>query len=188
MLQATLPAIGIVDQGAYPQPVEVRRRGRGVAGRLDYNRDWVTRGRVRKERILPGAFTHTLDDGTREVVLQIGDDAGQVLGSRLAGSLILNDSAEGLSFHVPTLPPTTYAADFRALLETGTIAPGVVAFYRIPPPDVVPDAERLEPDPDNPDVSVRVIAAAILTALSIRYRAPRGNPGSVERRRRRPWL
>ena len=33
VLQATLPAIGVVDRGAYPQPVEVRRRGRGLRAR-----------------------------------------------------------------------------------------------------------------------------------------------------------
>ena len=61
---------------------------------------------MRKERFEPGAFDYTLQDESREVVLQIGDDAGQVLGSRLAGSLILNDSAEG-----PELPRTDAATD-----------------------------------------------------------------------------
>ena len=38
------------------------------------------------------------------------------------------------------------------LLTAGTIAPGVVAFYRVPPADVVPDAVTIEADPQNPDV------------------------------------
>ena len=45
VLQATLPAVGIVDRGAYPQPVEVRARGRGLVGRPEYNRPRVTSDR-----------------------------------------------------------------------------------------------------------------------------------------------
>ena len=187
--QATLPAVGIVDQGAYGDAgaVEVRARGRGLAGRLDYNKRRVTadRGKVRKEAFRPGAFEYSLADEGREILLQIGDDAGQVLASRRAGTLALSDTDEGLEFAVETLPETSYADDFRALLEAGTIAPGVLAMYRIPPADVVPGAVELEPDEDNPDVQIRVVSHAILTALSIRYRAPRGNPGSVERRNQR---
>ena len=72
----------------------------------------------------------------------------------------------------------------------------LVAFYRIPPADVVPNAVTIETEPDT-GVEIAVINSAILTALSIRYRAPRGNPGTVERRgaatpatpaRRRVWL
>ena len=143
------------------------------------------RGKVRKEQFRAGAFAYTLEDAAREVLVQIGDDAGQVLGSRRAGSLTLTDSDGGLSFEVPELPPTTYARDFAALLEAGTIEPGVVAFYRVPPADVVPGAVELVPDPGNADVQIRVVHAALLTALSIRYRAPRGNPGTVERRHHR---
>ena len=187
--QATLPAVGIVDQGAYGSAgaVEVRARGRGLAGRLDYDKPRVTadRGEVRKELFLPGAFEYALQDEGREILLQLGDDAGQVLGSRRAGSLTLKDSSAGLSFEVAELPPTTYARDFAALMEAGTIAPGVVAFYRVPPPEAVPDAVALVADPDNAEVQIRTVRAALLTALSIRYRAPRGNPGSVERRHQR---
>ena len=163
VLQATLPAIGVVDQGAYAGKLEVRRRGCGLAGRLDYNRPRVTadRGTVRKEMFLPSAFEYTLQDEGREILLQLGDDAGQVLASRRAGTLEIENTPEALLFEVETLPDTTYARDFRALLEAGTIAPGVLAMYRIPPADVVPDAERTEPDSENPDVKVRVIEAAL---------------------------
>ena len=59
---ATLPAISVVDRGAYPQPVEVRRDGRGVRGRIDYGRDRVisNRARVRKQRFEPAAFSYNL--------------------------------------------------------------------------------------------------------------------------------
>ena len=182
VLQATLPAVGIVDRGAYPQPVEVRARGRGLVGRPEYNRPRVTsdRGTTRKELFSPGAFRYALEDEGREILLQIGDDAGQVLASRRAGTLTLKDTPAALLFEVEELPNTSYARDFAALLEAETVAAGVLPFFRIPPADVVPDAERLEPDDENPDVMVRVA---------------RGNPGEIERRvltpaprRRRPWL
>ena len=61
--KATLPAVSLVDRGAYPQPIEVRRDGRGVRGSFSYNRDRVisNRGRVRKQRVSPGAFTYNMD-------------------------------------------------------------------------------------------------------------------------------
>ena len=184
--QATLPGIGIVDAGAYggAGAVEVRREGRGLFGRVLYDRPRVTadRGKRRKQSISVGAFKYGLDDLEREIVAQLGDDAGQILGSRRAGSLILNDTAEGLEFEIPELPRTSYADDFAALLDAGTILPGVVPFFTRPPADVVPGAVTFEVDPDNQDVQIEVIHNALLTALSVRFRAPRGNPGEVERR------
>gem|GEM_PF-172787 len=197
--KATLPAVSLVQDGAYGAAgaVEVRARGAGVAGMVAYNVDRVTadRGEVRKERLAPGVFEYVMQDPGREVLLHLGDDAGQVLASRRAGTLLLTDTDEGLRFEVEALPDTTYARDFRELLRAGTIAPGVLPFFRVPPADVVPDAEVLEPEAGNPDVQVRVIRSAVLTALSVRYRAPSGNPGVVEQRaapaprpRRRLWL
>ena len=185
---AALPAIGIVDAGAYGSAgaVEVRRDGRGVAGRVAYDTPRVTadRGTRRKQRFAPGAFDYALNQADREIILQIGDDAGQVLGSKRAGTLALRDTPEALEFEVETLPATSYAADFLELLAAGTILPGVLALFRIPPADVVPDAVSIEADPDNPEVEVEVIRSALLTALSIRYRAPRydGDGSSVEAR------
>ena len=142
------------------------------------------RGRRRKQSIRPGAFTYALEDEAREILLQVGDDAGQVLGSRRAGTLELEDGPDALTFHVPTLPDTGPARDLAALLDAGTVAPGVLPFYRVPPADVVADAVTVEPEPGNPGVEIEVLHNVLLTALSIRYRAPRGNPGVVERRRR----
>lgn len=90
ILRATLPGLGIVDTPAYAASgVEVRRDGRGVFGRFDYNTPRVIadRGRRRKETVRPDAFADTLEDETREIVIQIGDDAGQVLGAKRAGSV-----------------------------------------------------------------------------------------------------
>ena len=77
---------------------------------------------------------------------------------------------------------------------------GVAALYAIPPLAVVPGATETIPDVDNPDVTVEVVHAAILTALAVVTRPPRGNPGEVseraaeganlggKQRRRRVWL
>ena len=43
------------------------------------------------------------------------------------------------------------------------ISPG----FMVPPRDILPDAEGLEPEPGNPAVQVRVIRQAVLTELSI---------------------
>ena len=60
--RAELPAIGVVDAGAYRGQVEVRARGRGVYGRVDYRKDRVisNTGRRRKQRFEPGAFSYNL--------------------------------------------------------------------------------------------------------------------------------
>ena len=76
---------------------------------------------------------------------------------------------------------------------------GVSPGFRVPPLDVVPGAETLEPEPGNPGVSIRVIREAVLTELSIvtrpaypdtgvatRAAAPGAGPGPV--RRWRIWL
>ena len=189
VLAATLPGIGLVDSGAYGSAgaVELRREGQGLAGRVPYGVARVTadRGVLRKQMFRAGAFDEALRDETREILVQLGDDAGQVLASRRAGTLTLADTAEALTFEIASLPDTSYAADFAALLDAGAIAPGVLPFFRIPPADVVPDATERIPDPDNPGVEIEVLHNVLLTALSIRYRAPRGNPGEIERRNHR---
>ena len=91
-------------------------------------------------------------------------------------------------------------------MRVGAVVAGVVPFFLIPPPDVVPDAEGEEEEEGNPGVFRQLIFAATLTALAIMFRPPRGNPGSIfaraeddgleerdtglliPKRRRRKWL
>ena len=92
------------------------------------------------------------------------------------------------------------SADFRAGLSSGAFVAGVAALYAIPPLAVVPGATELIPDPGNPDVDIEVVNQAVLTALAVVTRPPRGNPGEVseraaeganlggKQRRRRVWL
>ncbi|MDD9984847.1 MAG: HK97 family phage prohead protease [Spirochaetaceae bacterium] len=212
--KATLPAIGVVDSGAYPQSVEVRARGRGLAGRFEYGRDRVTRdrGRRRKVRVNAGAFSwqmerwqklqeelgktiaEAIEEGlsdaqeraireTREVNLLAGRSYDRPLASLHAGTLLLNDGPEALEFEVEELPATQYADDLLEVIDSGAADVGVDLLYSIPPEDVVPDAVSIEPDAENPEVEVEVVNQAVLNAIAVVNRAPRGNPGKVERRR-----
>ena len=211
--RASLPAIGVVDAGAYRGQVEVRARGRGLAGRFEYGKDRVTRdrGRRRKARVNADAFSwqmrkwqelqeelgRTIQEAiaeglsdaqerairdTREVNLLSGRSYDRPLGSLHAGTLLLNDTPETLEFEVLELPQTQYADDLLAVIDSGAADVGVDLLYSIPPADVVPDAVTIETEPDT-GVEIEVVNQAVLNAIAVVSRAPRGNPGAVERRR-----
>ena len=209
--RATLPALGIVDDPAYPASgVEVRRRGRGLSGEYRYNRDRVTRdrGTRRKTRVSSGAFRWQLEafaevqeklnksiaeaiegaaadavrESAREVQLLAGRSYDASLASLRTGTLKLTDTDEALKFEVDRLPDTTYAADLRAAMDAGSADFGVDLLYTVPPSDVVPNAVTIETEPGT-GVEVEVINRAVLQALAVVSRAPRGNGGRVEKRR-----
>ena len=195
--RAELRGLAVVDRPAYSDSTvqaraEIRRGGRGIGGSFFYGRDRVTRptGRRRKQRVSPGAFRFALDDPDREISLLLGRDYDRPLASKLRGSLELTDTPAGLRFDVDTLPDTSYVRDYRELVESGSAAFGVDALFQIPPRDVVPNAVEIVADIENPDVEVEVIHEAVLTALAVVTRQPRGNPGAVEPRqkRRQIWL
>ena len=205
--RAGLSGLGLVDRPAYRQSVPmVRQDGEGLTGAFPYNRDSVIAdsGRRRKQRVMAGAFDFAIRQPDREINLLLGSPE-RPLASKQAGTLQLQDTPDALTFRVNRLPRTSYAQDFLALLTAGAIVPGIVPFFTIPPPDVVPDAEAEEEEEGNPGVFRHVIFAAVLTALAIMFRAPRGNPGEVNtraddvqdlpamprggaKRRRRLWL
>ena len=105
------------------------------------------------------------------------------LASLRTGTLTIEDTPEALRFEVERLPDTTYAADLRAGMDAGAADYGVDALYSIPPADVVPEAVTIETEPGT-EVEVEVVHRAVLQALAVVSRAPRGNGGRVERRRR----
>lgn len=147
-------------------------------------------GSVRKRRVAPGAFKFALEDQSREISLILGS-YDKPLASRLAGTLKLEDTATALRFETNRLPSTSYVSDFRELLASRAIKPGVEPRFTIPPSETVPNATEIIPEPGNPDVGIEVVKEAVLTALNVRFRPPRGNAGIVERRRlrrRRLWL
>ena len=209
--RATLPALGIVDDPAYPASgVEVRRRGRGLSGEFRYDRDKVTRdrGRRRKVRVRSGAFSWQLErfaelqaelsesiaeaiegaaadavrDAAREVQLLAGRSYDAPLASLRTGTLKLEDTDEALRFEVDTLPATSYAADLRAGMDGKAADYGVDVLYTVPPADVVPDAVSIEVEPET-GTEIEVVHRGILQAIAIVSRAPRGNGGRVEKRR-----
>ena len=204
--------------------VEVRRRGRGLSGEFRYGRDRVTRdrGRRRKVRVRSGAFSWQLAefqrvqeelqesiaeaiaggaadavrDRAREVQLLAGRSYDAPLASLRTGTLKLEDTDDALRFEVDRLPDTTAARDLRAGMDAGAADYGVDVLYSVAPAEAV-DVAPVEviPDPDNPDVEIEVVNRAVLQALAVVSRAPRGNAGRVEKRgivtparRVRPWL
>ena len=68
-------------------------------------------------------------------------------------------------------PPTSWAADLRAGIEAGAANYGVSPGFSLPPPDVVPGAETLTPEPGNPGVMVRTLNAVVLHEVSFVSRA-----------------
>ena len=162
-------------------------RQQGLNGQFDYNRRTVvsnTDGGARNWFALVHLILY-LTDPTREVLLTLGERADRPLASRLAGSLRLTDGPDGLRFEIDQFPNTSYARDFEELLNAGTLAYGIRALYRKPPPEAVApeDAEEeIEDTADDaePGVTIGAINQAILTGLAIIPRAPRGNPGDIE--------
>ena len=105
------------------------------------------------------------------------------MASRLAGQSSARRWAGRIAhFAIDQLPDTSYARDFETLLNAGTLAYGIRALYRKPPPEVIPEDQAEEEIPDTaddaePGVTIGAINQAILTGLAIIPRAPRGNPG-----------
>ena len=84
----------------WPVELEVRQRGRELFGSFRYGRTATMsdRGKTRKERFEPGAFTFALEDATREINLLAGHTFNAPLASRQRGSLTLEDTPEALHF------------------------------------------------------------------------------------------
>ena len=212
--RAALIGIGVVDSAAYSDSLiearaEIRQAGRGLEGAFFYDVDRVIRDRdamdlvqgaelraSRKQRVSAGAFRFAITAPDREIQLLLGPDYGQPLASKQAGTLAIDDGDDALRFSVDLLPETSYVSDFRASLDSGAAVYGVQPLYRVPPPGVVSNAIEEIPEPGNPGVSIEVVNEAVLTAIAVVSRPPRGNPGSISLRgaectgteRRRLWL
>ena len=179
--RAALSGLGLVDRPAYPLSVPmVRQEGEGLAGSFFYDRDQVIAdsGRRRKQRVRPGAFDFALRQPDREINVILGSP-DKPLASKRGGTVTFQDTRESLNFSIPRVPKTSYALDFLELLRVGAVVAGVIPFFSIPPPDVVPDADGEEEEEGNPGVFRHLIFAGLLTALAILFRPPRGNPGSI---------
>lgn len=177
--------------------LEVRARGAGriLRGSFPYGRMATVRdrGRVRKERIGGDAFgwqvrrfeelqqqlADVVDAAQRQVIEEMleranvhvlaGHDFGKALGDRVRGTARVASTRESLDFEVD-LPPTermpSYMRDAVLDVEDGR-AGGLSPGFRVPPPNVVPDAERLVDEPGNPGVQIREVRQAVLYEISI---------------------
>ena len=153
--------------------LEVRQqKGRPrIFGRFPCN-TWAVlsdRGAIRKESILPGAFSYTLENPLEEISLLFGHSFDKPLASRLGGSLTLRDTEEFLEF-IAEIPEgaerASHVVDALAMLGAGLIR-GISPGFRVPPKDVVPNAESLVPEPGNPSVFIRMLKALRLFELSL---------------------
>lgn len=153
--------------------LEVRAQGGRptIHGRFPYRSLAVIsdRGKVRKETIEPGAFDFALKDPERDVHLLVGHDFGKPLASKATKTLEFDDGADFLAFRAQLAEGAervSWVSDLLAMLAAGLIA-GVSPGFRVPPSDVVPGAERLEPEKGNPGVFIRVLFALVLYELSL---------------------
>ncbi|MEO0485149.1 MAG: HK97 family phage prohead protease [Pseudomonadota bacterium] len=167
--------------------LELRRRGKRplIAGRFPYNKlaTVADRGRVRKERIAPGAFNWTLDQEDREVSLLFGHDFDKPLASRNNGSLTLQADDEALTFEAaiaPDLEDVTHVRDAMSMLGAGLVT-GISPGFRVPPAEVTGQSERLDSEPGNPGVFIRTILSLVLYELSLVTR-PAYNDAQAELR------
>jgi len=71
------------------------------------------------ETIAPGAFKRSLKSNN-EVKMFVNHNADQVLASKRAGTLRLQEDSKGL-FVEADLPPTTYARDLSVLMQRGDV-------------------------------------------------------------------
>ena len=110
-------------------------------------------------------------------------------------SAVDGDDAVTFEARLPDDPPSWVIDAERAIaagLMTG-LSPG----FTVPPASAVPDAERLENEPGNPGVQIRIIREAVLREFSV-VTAPayadavvdlrNDHPTPGHNRRRRIWL
>ena len=160
-----------MDFGTWVGNLEIRQVGgvRELHGTFPYNAMAVVRDRgvVRKETFEPGAFAFALEDETRAIDLLVGHEFGKPIANRQTGSLVFDDSDDVLEFtaRLPDDPPS-WVVDAERAIAAGLMQ-GLSPGFVVPPRGVVPDAERLIPEPGNPGVSIRSIRAAVLREMSI---------------------
>ncbi|WP_109464024.1 HK97 family phage prohead protease [Albibacillus kandeliae] len=153
--------------------LEVRQQGGlpAIVGKFPYLALAVLadRGTVRKETIAPGAFEFSLSDATREINLLFGHSFDKPLASKKSKTLELADSETALEFRavIPAgAEKVSHVADALALVGAGLVK-GVSPGFRVPPKDVVPNAEELVPEEGNPGVMIRRLNHLVLYELSL---------------------
>ncbi|NUB42866.1 HK97 family phage prohead protease [Fertoebacter nigrum] len=118
--------------------LELRRSADGATrlrGRFPYGVATLLQGGPdrRREVFEARAFGASVADGG-DIHLLVGHDFDKPLASRAAGSLILTDDAEALTFEAdlsPELRAVSYVADFLGTLAAGLVK-GVSPGFRVP--------------------------------------------------------
>ena len=186
----------------------------------------MNKGRIRKERIGPDAFgwqirefaklqgelAATIEAAADEARVQLlrqelerrnvhilaGHSYDKPLGDMLRSGARVTSTKDAIDFEID-LPDVAdmpgYMKDTIAMIRSGLIG-GISPGFRVPPKGVVPNGERLEPEPGNPAVQVRVIENAVLSELSIVTRPAysetdvdvRAQLEAIPQRRLRIWL
>lgn len=149
--------------------LEIRTAAGGaarLAGRFPYGAravlsDGAGRGRRREERFAPRAFERRIIDPQADIYLLAGHAIERPLASRSAGSLVVVDGDDALTFEADLaagVAETTHGRDALALLRAG-LASGLSPGFVVPP-----DGERVS---DDGEAIVRTINRADLFELSI---------------------
>ena len=158
----------------YEGQLEIRRGGGAskIAGTFLYNTKGVIsdRGRVRKESFSSRAFRFAIDEQPdRKIDILVGHDFQRPVASRQSGTLSIVDADDAVRFEA-TLPDEslmpTWVLDVIKSIEAGIMV-GLSPGFRVPPPSVVPNAERLIPEEGNPGVQIREISDAVLREFSV---------------------
>ena len=153
--------------------LEIRQTGkrRTIRGVFPYGGLAVVsdRGRVRKERIAKDAFRYAIDDPKRKIDVLVGHDFGKPIANRQTGSLAIESNADAVTFQA-ILPDDadmpTWVDDAVRAVRAGLML-GLSPGFRVPPPDVVPDAEVEMPEPGNPGVFITEVRAGVLREMSL---------------------
>ena len=120
-------------------------------------------------------------DLSPDITLLAGVKYDDAIASMKAASATFKDTPEALEFDAPDITGTEAGRQLLARIESGQLRMGVTPIFALPPEDAVDGpVVTLEAEPDNPEVFVEVIHAALLTAVAITNRAPLGNPGLIE--------
>lgn len=158
--------------------LELRAAGDGtrrLKGRFPYKKRAVMDSggngrRPKKEEFAPKAFSYAVNDPEREIHLLVGHSFDKPLASKNAGTLLLNDGDDALTFEAiltPDIQRTSWAMDFIAAFAAGLIN-GISPGFRVPPPEAVDKAEETtEENPAEGNALIRTIFAAVLFELSM---------------------
>jgi len=118
--------------------------------------------------ILEGTFDFVIDDAAREVHVLYGHQYNFPIASRKAGTLELKSDKNALRF-TAKLPPVEARPSWvkDAVAAAAGLIGGIPPGFKIPPREVVPDAEELIDEEGSDGVKIRVIRAATLFELSL---------------------